>query len=53
MDEATIFKFGKSVDYSKSLAESKAAKITVKNFHGSSTTVVIAQNDTSKTAKIN
>ena len=30
----------------------KTAKITVKNFHGSLTTVVRAQNDTSKTANI-
>jgi len=52
-NESTLFKVGKSVDYGKSLAESKGAKINVKNFHGSSTTVVRAQNDTSKTAKIN
>ena len=30
----------------------KTAKINVKNFHGSLTTVVRAQNDTSKTANI-
>jgi len=30
----------------------KTAKINVKNFHGSSTTAVSAQNDTSKTANI-
>jgi len=31
----------------------KTAKINVKNFYGSLTTVVRAQNDTSKTANIN
>jgi len=30
----------------------KTAKINVKNFHGSLTTVVKAQNDTTKTANI-
>jgi len=30
----------------------KTAKINVKNFHGSLTTVVRAQNDTSKTANV-
>ena len=31
---------------------SKTAKINVENFHGSLTTVVMAQNDTTKTANI-
>jgi len=31
----------------------KTAKISVKNFHGSLTTVVRAQNDSCKTANIN
>jgi len=44
---------GKNTWSTFSKNNNKTANINVKNFHVSLTTVVRAQNDTSKTAKIN